>query len=132
MSAASKPTKNKPVRDSFTMPKQEYAQIAEMKQRAAKLGRPTKKSDVLRAALALLGALSDSHLLAALQAVPSIKTGRPKAEATPAKPEAKPSAKKAAVKPEATRKVAVKKVAKKVEAPKPGAKKSRAPKASQA
>ena len=136
MSAASKPSKNKPVRDSFTMPKQEYAQIAEMKQRAAKLGRPTKKSEVLRAALALLGALSDQHLLSALLAVPSIKTGRPKAESAPVKPVAKPVAQKAAVKPAVTRKVAVKKAAKPVtqkgESPKPAAKKVRATKARQA
>lgn len=113
MPSESKPdaskVKAKLVRDSFTMPKLEYAQITGVKQRAAKLGRPTKKSEVLRAAVALLNTLPDTALLAALQALPSIKTGRPKAtQATQAtapvvdvakpaqKQAAKPAAKKAA------------------------------------
>ena len=105
MPSESKPdaskVKAKLVRDSFTMPKLEYAQITGVKQRAAKLGRPTKKSEVLRAAVALLNTLPDTALLAALQALPSIKTGRPKAtqatQATaPVVDVAKPAAKKAA------------------------------------
>lgn len=104
--------KAKLVRDSFTMPKQEYAQITGVKQRAAKLGRPTKKSEVLRAAVALLSALPDGALLAALQALASIKTGRPKAsEAAALAVEVAQPAKKQAAKPAAkkvTRKVAAK------------------------
>lgn len=110
MPSESKPdaskVKAKLVRDSFTMPKLEYAQITGVKQRAAKLGRPTKKSEVLRAAVALLNTLPDTALLAALQALPSIKTGRPKATQATAsvvdeakaapKQAAKPAAKKAA------------------------------------
>lgn len=110
------------------MPKLEYAQIAEMKQRAAKLGRPTKKSEVLRAAVALLSALSDPHLLTALQAVPSIKTGRPKVEAAAAKPAPKPVAKKVAAKKTPAKKA----TAKKTVATKPAVKKASAPKASKA
>lgn len=95
--------KAKLVRDSFTMPKLEYAQITGVKQRAAKLGRPTKKSEVLRAAVALLSALPDAALLAALQAVPSLKTGRPKASEAAA-----PAVKKAPAAKKAAKKVAVK------------------------
>jgi len=43
------PKKAKLVRDSFTIPKAEYVVLEELKLRAAKLGRPTKKSEVLRA-----------------------------------------------------------------------------------
>ncbi len=74
---AAKAPKRKPVRDSFTMPRDEYAAIAELKLRLGKLGRLTKKSELLRAGIKLLAALSDAPLLRALQAVPPIKTGRP-------------------------------------------------------
>ncbi len=74
-----KPKKPKLVRDSFTMPKAEYAAIDALKQRAAKLGQSPKKSEVLRAGIMLLASLSDAALLTALGHVPAIKTGRPKA-----------------------------------------------------
>ena len=80
---APKAPKEKPVRDSFTMPPAEYAVIAAIKQRALKLGHPAKKSEVLRAGLKTLAAMSDKMLLAALQAVPPLKTGRPSAKDRP-------------------------------------------------
>ena len=105
--AAVKPTKatepkgKKPklVRDSFTIPKDEYAVLDTLKDRATALAHPVKKSELLRAGLKVLAGLSDSALRSALQAVPSIKTGRPKADAaepaptTPAKPATKASGK---------------------------------------
>jgi hypothetical protein len=69
--------KLKLVRDSFTMPKVEYAVIEVLKERAAKLARPVKKSELLRAGVKLLNALDDKALLSAVNAVPTIKTGRP-------------------------------------------------------
>ncbi len=79
-----KAKKPKLVRDSFTIPKDEYAVIEALKQRASALAQPVKKSELLRAGLKVLATLSDSALRTALQAVPSIKTGRPKTEATDA------------------------------------------------
>ncbi len=73
-----KPKKPKMVRDSFTIPKDEYAALAELKQRCAKLAQPCKKSELLRAGIKALTAMSDKTLLAALKAIPAIKTGRPK------------------------------------------------------
>lgn len=70
--------KPKLVRDSFTMPKAEYAVIEQLKRRASVLERPAKKSELLRAGIKALSTLSDEALLAALKAVPTIKTGRPK------------------------------------------------------
>lgn len=72
-----KPAKAKLVRDSFTIPKNEYALLWALKERAARLARPAKKSELLRAGIALLGATNDSAFLAAVAAVPSLKTGRP-------------------------------------------------------
>ncbi|MCZ8251560.1 MAG: hypothetical protein O9318_03725 [Hylemonella sp.] len=79
--APAKPAKvKKPklVRDSYTLPKDEYAALTALKQRSIQLARPAKKSELLRAGIRALSTLSDKALLAALQAVPSIKTGRPK------------------------------------------------------
>lgn len=81
--------KPKLVRDSFTIPKDEYAVIEALKQRANALAQPVKKSELLRAGLKMLAGLSDAALRSALQAVPFIKTGRPKAEAPATKPSTK-------------------------------------------
>lgn len=85
--------KPKLVRDSFTIPKDEYAVIETLKQRADSLAQPIKKSELLRAGLKVLAGLPDAALRTALQAVPSIKTGRPKAD-VPAKKAAVKSARK--------------------------------------
>ena len=68
------------MRDSFTIPKDEYAVIDALKERAVRLSRPVKKSELLRAGLKLLAGLSDTSLFTALESVPSIKTGRPTKE----------------------------------------------------
>lgn len=72
-----KAKKPKLVRDSFTIPKLEYTVLDDLKQRAGQLNSPVKKSELLRAGIKALAAMSDATLLAALQAVPAIKTGRP-------------------------------------------------------
>lgn len=74
--------KSKLVRDSFTIPKDEYLALDLLKQRTAQLGLPTKKSELLRAGIKLLAGLSDAALRKAVGAVPAIKTGRPRAEKT--------------------------------------------------
>ena len=72
-----KPRKAKLVRDSFTIPKSEYLVLEELKQRGARLSSPVKKSELLRAGIKALAAMTDAALLDALRAVPAIKTGRP-------------------------------------------------------
>lgn len=69
--------KIKVVRDSFTIPKAEYAQIAVLKKRAMDLGQAVKKSELIRAGLLLLAAAPDASLRKALARVPTLKTGRP-------------------------------------------------------
>ncbi|MBA3057633.1 MAG: hypothetical protein FP823_06960 [Rhodoferax sp.] len=73
-----KDKKPKLVRDSFTIPKAEYTVLDELKQRTGKLLSTAKKSELIRAGIKALAAMSDAALLAALKAVPAIKTGRPK------------------------------------------------------
>lgn len=70
--------KPKLVRDSFTIPKDEYVVIDALKTRAGKLGQSVKKSELLRAGVKALAAMSDIQFKAALSNVPTIKTGRPK------------------------------------------------------
>jgi hypothetical protein len=78
--AAPKPVKVKAklVRDSFTMPRADFALIDALKERALSFKRPTKKSELLRAGLHVLSALSSTQLKAALDALTPLKPGRPK------------------------------------------------------
>lgn len=72
-----KPAKGKKtrlVRDSFAMPEAEYACIAELKKR---LGGTVKKSELLRAGVAVLTALNNAELTAVMSHIERIKTGRP-------------------------------------------------------
>ncbi|MFM7001457.1 MAG: hypothetical protein ACKOXU_10420 [Limnohabitans sp.] len=72
-----KAKKVKVVRDSFTIPKTEFTQIAEMKKRAMTLGVEIKKSELIRAGLQLISGLPDAAFKKALAGVPTLKTGRP-------------------------------------------------------
>ncbi len=69
--------KEKVVRDSFTMPKSDYERIAALKQKCLDSGVAVKKSELLRAGLILLDALSSKRLVAAVSTVETVKTGRP-------------------------------------------------------
>lgn len=78
--AAVEPVKEKKpklVRDSFTMPKLEFVVIDTLKLRAAKLAVPVKKTELIRAGIKALTAMSDDDFIAAIRAVPNLKTGRP-------------------------------------------------------
>ncbi len=81
--APAKPAKaHKPklVRDSFTMPKDEYQVLDALKRRALGLEKHVRKSELLRAGVQALAAMNDSAFLKAIGGVPTLKTGRPKAE----------------------------------------------------
>jgi len=67
----------KVVRDSFTMPQNEYARIAEIKDICLKAKMHVKKSEVLRAGLIVLAELDPGQLKRALGSLEKIKTGRP-------------------------------------------------------
>jgi hypothetical protein len=66
------------VRDSFAMPKADFALIAALKSRALAVRHEAKKSDLLRAGLHALLALDDEALLATLEKLEPVKAGRPK------------------------------------------------------
>ncbi len=70
--------KIKVVRDRFTMPEVEYAQIATLKKRIARYGGNARKSELLRAGLTLLAGLNDVELTTAMSGIEPVKTGRPR------------------------------------------------------
>jgi hypothetical protein len=72
-----KEKKPKMVRDSVTIPKAEYQALDVMKHRAAELKTMVKKTELIRAGIKLLSTLPDAAFLAAIAAIPSLKTGRP-------------------------------------------------------
>jgi len=69
--------KKKVIRDSFTMPQNEYSKIAEIKAICLKSKMHVKKSEVLRAGLKMLAALNAAQLKQKLGSLEKIKTGRP-------------------------------------------------------
>jgi hypothetical protein len=76
-SKPSRDKKPKMVRDSVTIPKAEYVVLEAMKQRAAQLKVTVKKTELIRAGMKHLAGLPDAGFLAAIAAIPSLKTGRP-------------------------------------------------------
>lgn len=65
------------IRDSFTIPDDEYEMISLIKKRCMKVGVSANKSEVLRAGLAALNGMSDRELANVFQDLARVKTGRP-------------------------------------------------------
>jgi hypothetical protein len=70
--------KSKLIRDSFTMPEAEYQVLSDVKKAFLKLGVSVKKSELLRASVALIKNMDTNHLNAVISALSPIKAGRPK------------------------------------------------------
>lgn len=73
-----KAKKPKLVRDSFTMPEDEYAALGEMKKTCLKAGMGVKKSELLRVAVGLLRKMALPELQQALAELTPVKAGRPR------------------------------------------------------
>jgi hypothetical protein len=69
--------KQKTIRDSFTMPENEYSLIATLKKKCLAAGVAVKKSELLRAGLQSLAEMSQVALKKQLSKLDEIKTGRP-------------------------------------------------------
>lgn len=65
------------IRDSFTIPGDEYEMISRIKKRCMKAGVSANKSEVLRAGLAALEAMPDRELASLFGKLQRVKTGRP-------------------------------------------------------
>jgi Arc/MetJ-type ribon-helix-helix transcriptional regulator len=65
------------IRDSFTIPNDEYELISKIKRRCMKAGIGANKSEVLRAGLAALNAMPEKELARLFEKLPRVKPGRP-------------------------------------------------------
>ena len=74
---APKSKRQKMVRHAISMPEVEYAQIPALKKRIVALGGEIKRSELMRAGLALLSVLNNVELTTVMAHVERIKTGRP-------------------------------------------------------
>jgi len=75
-----KPKKVKMIRDSFTLPENDYVKLAELKKKCLEAGVHVKKSELMRAGLLSLSKLTNAALLKTIEQVEIIKTGRPAKE----------------------------------------------------
>ncbi len=77
---AKPPAEKKPrvIRDSFTLPEEDYARLSQLKQVCLKGGVHVKKSELVRTGLRVLSGLDSAQLLAEVASLEKIKTGRPK------------------------------------------------------
>lgn len=64
------------VRDSFSMPEDEYAAVAHVRKRLIKKEIVASKSQVVRMAFALLGRLDDKELVKLFESLPEVRAGR--------------------------------------------------------
>lgn len=85
-----KPKKDKPVkikkpkliRENFKISKVEYTALEDLKERASKLGCRAKRSELLRAGVKALAALSDGAFRSALSVLPTVNVGGPNKDKT--------------------------------------------------
>ena len=61
------------LRGKFTIPESEYLAIDLLKERSARLSAPARKSEIVRAGLKALSAMSDRSLARVLGSVPKLK-----------------------------------------------------------
>lgn len=70
--------KAKLVRDSFSMPEEEYAVLGAVKKACLKAGIEVKKSELLRIGVALIRKMDVAALKRVLSTLPPLKAGRPR------------------------------------------------------
>ena len=71
------PPHEKVIRDSFSLPSDDYVLLRTLRDRGLKSGVHVNKSELVRAGLQVLQALPESEFLAAIQRLQKLKTGRP-------------------------------------------------------
>lgn len=74
--AAARAEASRVVRDSFSMPGDEYAAIAKAQRRLIKKELVANKSQIVRMAFSLLNGVSDKELVELFEALPEVRAGR--------------------------------------------------------
>ena len=72
-----KSPKPKVIRDSFSLPKDDYGLIKDLQKRCLGLAQSVRKSELVRAGLHALVKMPDAELIKVLGSLEKIKTGRP-------------------------------------------------------
>ena len=72
-----KPSKPKVIRDSFSLPKDDYGLIKDLQKRCLWLAQSVSKSELVRAGLHALVKMPDTELVKLLSGLEKVKTGRP-------------------------------------------------------
>lgn len=65
------------IRDSFSLPTNDYALLSTLRERGLKAGVHATKSELIRAGLRVLLEMKEHEFLSALQRLEKVKTGRP-------------------------------------------------------
>lgn len=73
--------KPKVIRDSFTLPASDYDLIAALKKRCLESAINVNKSELVRAGLHALNAMTESELAQIIESLEKVKTGRPTSKA---------------------------------------------------
>ena len=73
-----KAVRPKIIRDSFTLPEDDYMLLGIIKQECMRSGIDTNKSEIVRAGLKILATMNRGELKEAFRRVEKIKAGRPK------------------------------------------------------
>ncbi len=76
LEAVTKPEKAKVVRDSFTMPPDEYEQIGAIRQACMKHGIAPSKAEILRAGIHILSQKSPEEIAAIIRNLPEVRPTR--------------------------------------------------------
>ncbi|MBK1724142.1 hypothetical protein [Thiocystis violacea] len=74
------PKRPKTIRDTFTLPEDDYALIAQVKRSCMKAGVEANKSEIVRAGLKVLAAMTQADLKNALGAIERLTPGRPRSD----------------------------------------------------
>lgn len=75
-----KPPKSRVIRDSFSLPKDDYGLIKDLQKRCLGLAQSVSKSELVRAGLRALVRMSDTELVEVLGSLEKVKTGRPSSQ----------------------------------------------------
>lgn len=65
------------IRDSFTLPANDYALLSTLRERGLKAGVHATKSELVRAGLRMLLEVNEGEFVSALEKLEKVKTGRP-------------------------------------------------------
>lgn len=75
-----KPSKPKVIRDSFSLPEDDYGLIKDLQKRCLGLAQSVSKSELVRAGLHALVKKSDAEIIKTLNRLEKVKTGRPSSQ----------------------------------------------------